>query len=346
MRRLGLGCVHDIEGVAEVERPRALYGRMREASPGKDTTTGHWEIAGLVLSRPFAVFPDGFPVALIDELERLTGRRTLGNVAASGTEIIERLGLEHQRTGRPIVYTSADSVFQIAAHERVVPPEELYRICGAARELCDAHRVARVIARPFVGEPGSYRRTHGRRDLSMPPPAPTALDRLLDAGIDVTGVGKIEDIFAGRGLSASVHSEGNEDGMRRMLEVLRADVRGLVFANLVDFDMLYGHRNDPAGYARALEAVDRFLPELERELGMDDVVVLTADHGCDPTWRGTDHTREHVPLLVFGPRVAGGDLGVRETFADVAETVLSFFGLPPMGAGVAVELPPARSVRS
>jgi phosphopentomutase len=180
----------------------------------------------------------------------------------------------------------------------------------------------------------------------MPPPAPTALDRLLDAGIDVTGGGKIEDSFAGRGLSASVHSEGNEDGMRRMLEVLRADVRGLVFANLVDFDMLYGHRNDPAGYARALEAVDRFLPELERELGMDDVVVLTADHGCDPTWRGTDHTREHVPLLVFGPRVAGGDLGVRETFADVAETVLSFFGLPPMGAGVAVELPPARSVRS
>jgi phosphopentomutase len=234
------------------------------------------------------------------------------------------------------VYTSADSVFQIAAHEHVVPLEELYAACEIARAICDEHRVARVIARPFVGTPGGFTRTYNRRDFSMAPPAPTLLDRLVGAGVEVTGVGKIEDIFAGRGLTRSVHTSGNEDGMRRTLELARSAGPGLVFVNLIDFDMLHGHRNDVAGYARALERVDAFVPDLEQALQPGDVAIVTADHGCDPTFPGTDHTREHVPLLAFGPALRGGPAGTRRSFADVAETVLALFGLPAMGSGEAV----------
>jgi len=336
LERLGLGCLHAIEGVRPVADAGGVWGRMAEASRGKDTTTGHWEIAGVPLDEPFALFPDGFPDAILRPFERATGRGILGNRAASGTVIIEELGAEHVETGDLIVYTSADSVFQIAAHERVVPLEELYAACRAARTLCDEHRVARVIARPFVGEPGGFTRTYNRRDFSMAPPAPTLLDRLVGAGVEVTGVGKIEDIFAGRGITRSVHTSGNEDGMRSALELARTAGPGLVFANLIDFDMLYGHRNDARGYSRALERVDAFVPDLERALAPGDVVIVTADHGCDPTFPGTDHTREHVPLLAFGPGLRGGPCGTRRTFADVAETVLALFGLPAMGTGEAV----------
>jgi phosphopentomutase len=336
LERLGLGCLHAIEGVRPVSAPGGVWGRMAEASPGKDTTTGHWEIAGVTLDEPFALFPDGFPDALLEPFRRRTGRGILGNRAASGTVIIEELGAAHLESGDLIVYTSADSVFQIAAHERVVPPEELYAACRVARTLCDEHRVARVIARPFVGEPGGFTRTYNRRDFSMEPPAPTLLDLLVGAGVEVTGVGKIEDIFSGRGLTRSVHTSGNEDGMQRTLELARSAGPGLVFVNLIDFDMLHGHRNDAAGYARALERVDAFVPDLEQALAPGDVVIVTADHGCDPTFPGTDHTREHVPLLAFGPHLRGGPCGTRRTFADVAETVLALFGLPAMGTGEAV----------
>ncbi len=336
LERLGLGCLHPIEGVRAVSAPAGVWGRMAEASRGKDTTTGHWEIAGVVLDEPFSLFPGGFPEALLAPLRERAGRGILGNRAASGTVIIEELGAEHIETGDLIVYTSADSVLQIAAHEDVVPLEELYAACRAARTLCDAHRIARVIARPFVGEPGGFTRTYNRKDFSMAPPAPTLLDLLVDAGVDVTGVGKIEDIFAGRGITRSVHTSGNDDGMERTLELARSAGPGLVIVNLIDFDMLYGHRNDAPGYARALERVDAFVPDLERALAPGDVVIVTADHGCDPTFPGTDHTREHVPLLGFGPGIAGGPCGTRRTFADVAETVLALFGLPPMGTGTAV----------
>ncbi len=337
MQALGLGNLHSIEGVPPAASPRALFGRMSEASIGKDTTTGHWELAGLVLEKPFALFPHGFAREITDELERLTGRGILGNRAASGTEIIEELGPEHMATGKLIVYTSADSVLQIAAHERIVPVGELYAACVAARGLCDGLDVARVIARPFVGDPGAFRRTYNRRDFSMKPPAPTMLDMLLAAGVDVTAVGKIEDIFAGQGIARSVHTEGNDDGMRKTLGIVSAGAPGLVFVNLVDFDMLYGHRNDVAGYARALEAVDAFFPFLEAILGPEDRVIVTADHGCDPTWPGTDHTREYVPVLVFGPGLTGKDVGLRATFADVACTVLALFGLAPMPRGTVID---------
>jgi phosphopentomutase len=309
---------------------------MAERSRGKDTTTGHWELAGLVLDEPFAVFPRGFPPELIDAFVSATGRGVLGNEAASGTEIIERLGANHVESGRFIVYTSADSVFQIAAHESVIPLEELYAACETARTLCNDYNIARIIARPFLGEPGSFSRTYNRRDFSMLPSGPTMLDRLVGAGIQVSAVGKIEDIFAGRGMSCAIHTEGNEDGMRRTLEFVREGVGGLVFVNLVDFDMLFGHRNDPAGYAAALAAVDGFLPDLLEGLRPGDRVLLTADHGCDPTHPGTDHTREWVPLLVYGPDLEGGPVDDRATFADVAETVLAHFGLPPMGSGTPV----------
>ena len=333
LERLGLGCLHPIAGVRAVDGPVALWGRMAEASSGKDTTTGHWEIAGLPLEAPFATFPDGFPEDLLATFRSRVGRGILGNRPASGTAIIEELGAAHMQGGDLIVYTSADSVFQIAAHEDVVPLEELYEACRIARELCDDHNVARVIARPFVGTPGGFTRTYNRKDFSMTPPAPTMLDVLVEAGIEVTGVGKIHDIFAGRGLTRSVHTSGNDDGMERTIELARSAGPGLVFTNLIDFDMLYGHRNDASGYAAALERVDALLPRLEQALVPGDRVVLTADHGCDPTHPGTDHTREYVPLLLFGPGIAGGPCGTRRTFADVAETVLSVFGLPPMGTG-------------
>jgi phosphopentomutase len=340
--RLGLGNLAAIAGVPPVGRADGHHGRLAEASAGKDTTTGHWEMAGVILAKPWAFFHQGFPAEILDAFERESGFGWLGNVAASGTEIIDRLGPEHQRTGKLIVYTSADSVFQVAAHEETVPLDRLYAACEAARRVLDSYRVARVIARPFVGEPGSYRRTYNRRDFSMLPPSDTVLDLLAAAGVPVVGVGKIHDIFAGRGVTESVHTEGNADGLVRTEEALCRVERGLVFTNLVDFDMVYGHRRDPAGYARALEEVDAFLPRLLDAAGPDGLVLITADHGCDPTaaW-STDHTREYVPLLAWHPGIAPGagrDLGTRPTFADVGQTVAAVFGVGPTSAGTALDL--------
>jgi phosphopentomutase len=308
---------------------------MAERSAGKDTTSGHWELMGLILDRPFPVYPDGFPPEIIGAFEQAIGRPVLGNRPASGTEIIAELGEQHLRTGYPIVYTSADSVFQIAAHEEVIPVEDLYRYCLIARRLlAGKHGVGRVIARPFLGRPGAFYRTARRRDFSLPPPRPTLLDRLKEHGHEVVGIGKIEDIFAGRGLTRIYHTEDNQDGVAKTLEALKQSASGLVFTNLVDYDMLYGHRNDPVGYARALEQFDARVPEIISALRPRDFLVITADHGCDPTTPGTDHTREYVPLLAL---VAGNgearDLGTRETFADVAATLAEVFGLPAPEAG-------------
>ena len=339
LQALGLGNIAEIEGVQRVSKASGHYGKMREASVGKDTTTGHWEIAGLVVSKPFALFPNGFPPEIIEEFKRESGFDILGNIPASGTEIIERLGEEHERTGKLIVYTSADSVFQVAAHEEVVPLEELYRACEVARRILDKWRVARVIARPFVGKKGSYKRTYNRKDFSMKPDENTLLDILSGAGVPVVGVGKIYDIFAGRGVTTSVHTEGNRDGLLQTERVLREMKRGLCFTNLVDFDMLYGHRRNPEGYARALEEVDAFLPRLMEALG-DGVMFITADHGCDPTaqW-STDHTREYVPLLVWHKGIEEGkDLGVRNTFADVGQTIAHIFGTKQTKFGQAIDL--------
>jgi phosphopentomutase len=339
--RLGLGNILAIEGVPPVKQPLAAYGRMAEASAGKDTTTGHWEIAGLLLERPFPVYPHGFPPEIIEPFEKRIGRPVLGNRAASGTAIIEELGEEHIRTGYPIVYTSADSVFQIAAHEEVIPVDELYRMCRVARELLTGpHAVGRVIARPFVGTPGAFKRTDRRRDFSLPPPAPTVLDLLTQNGYPVLAVGKIEDIFAGRGITEAIHTKDNMDGVDRTIACMRRLERGLIFTNLVDFDMLYGHRNNPRGYAAALEAFDRRLPEILSAVRADEVLIITADHGCDPTTSSTDHSREYVPLLVYGPLVEPGvNLGTRSTFSDVAASVAEFFGLSyPRGTSFAREV--------
>jgi phosphopentomutase len=333
LQGLGLGHLTQILGVPPVARPTGAFGKMRETSNGKDTTTGHWEMTGLQVDKGFPTFPHGFPSEMIERFEKAIGRGVLGNKTASGTEIIEELGREHLQTGKLIVYTSADSVFQIAAHEEIVPLDELYRISEIARKLCDEIPVARVIARPFVGEPGQFKRTYNRRDFSMPPPTATVLDDILDAKMPVIGVGKIWDIFAGRGVSENVHSEGNVDGMARTLAALERVERGLVFTNLVDFDMLYGHRRDPAGYYHALQDFDAFLPKLAAALGPNDLAIITADHGNDPTFKGTDHTREYVPLLVIGRRAAGHDLGTRVGFYDVAQTIAAGFGLKPRPRG-------------
>ena len=325
---LGLGHLTAIEGVPPSPSPRALYGKLRERSPGKDTTTGHWEMMGLTLTEPFRTFPGGFPPEVLRPFLAASGAPgLLGNEVASGTEIIARLGAEHERTGRPIVYTSADSVFQIAAHERVVPLDTLYAWCEAARRVLDPWRVARVIARPFIGVPGAYQRTYHRRDFSLKAPGTTVLERLRAAGRTVVGVGKIGDIFDHQGLDEEVHTEGNADGLLKTEALLDRVGAGLVFVNLVDFDMLYGHRNDPAGYARALEALDAGLPRLLSALGPDDLFLLTADHGCDPTTPSTDHSREHVPFLVHAPGRGGGSLGVRSSFCDVGATTAAWLGL-------------------
>lgn len=333
---LGLGCIEGVRSIPRAARPEGGYGRARESSPGKDTSTGHWEMMGCPLERAFPVFADGFPPEIIDPFVARAGLPgVLWNKAASGTEIIERFAAEHVATRKPIVYTSADSVFQIAAHETHFGLERLYEICRIAREILDPYGVGRVIARPFVGEPGSYRRTYNRRDYSMPPPRDTVLDRLKSAGVPVVGVGKIEDIFAGRGLTESVHTEGNLDGMRATTELASKLERGLVFVNLVDFDMLYGHRRDARGYRRALEQFDIGLRELETHLGPDDLVLLSADHGNDPTkHETTDHTREYVPILAAGIRVrAGANVGTRASFADIGATVEEALGLAPAGPG-------------
>jgi phosphopentomutase len=333
LQGLGLGHLTTILGVPPVASPTGAYGKMRETSNGKDTTTGHWEMTGLQVDKGFPTFPEGFPAEMMSRFEKLTGRGILGNKPASGTAIIEELGREHLATGKPIVYTSADSVFQIAAHEEIIPLDELYRICEIARKLCDEVPIARVIARPFVGEPGKFKRTYNRRDFSMPPPTATVLDSIADARMPVVGVGKIWDIFSGRGVTENIHSEGNADGMTHTLGALEKVERGLVFTNLVDFDMLYGHRRDPEGYYHALQEFDAWLPRLLEKLGPKDLVIITADHGNDPTYRGTDHTREYVPLLVAGRAAKGRDLGTRTGFYDIAQTVADGFGLEPRPRG-------------
>ena len=332
---LGLRRVAFVDGVEADPSPRAAFGRMAESSPGKDSVTGHWELMGLVLDRPFPVFPHGFPADVMAAFEERIGRRTLGNKAASGTAIIDELGSEHMRTGAPIVYTSADSVFQIAAHEDVVPVPELYRFCEIAFDLVGiGHGVGRVIARPFVGAPGSFQRTSNRRDFALTPFASTLLDLLTAAGTPVVAIGKIEDLFAGRGMSRAVHTTSDANGMDEVERALDATPRGLVFANLVDFDTVYGHRNDPAGYAANLERFDARLATLLPRIGAGDLLIITADHGNDPTTPSTDHSREHVPLLVFGPSVrAGADLGTRQTFADLGQTLAELFGVGPLKHG-------------
>lgn len=339
---LGLGNVVEIEGTPPVAAPRGAFGAMVERSPGKDTTTGHWEIAGVILERPFPTYPNGFPPEVIDAFESAVGTPSLGNVAASGTEIIERLGAEHMATGHPIVYTSADSVFQIAAHVGVVPLERLYEMCRIAREIMRGeHEVGRVIARPFEGEPGAFVRTPDRHDYSVLPPSDTMCDLVAAAGLEVRGVGKIFDIFAGKGVTASHPTRSNADGIEALIEETANIDRGLVFANLVDFDQAYGHRNDPQGYADALREFDANLPRIRAALRDEDVLVITADHGNDPTTASTDHSRERVPLLVWGPRLTEGvDLGERETFADLGATVCEVLGaaLPSVGTSFATSL--------
>ena len=333
---LGLGHLTAIEGVPPDPSPRALHGKLMERAQGKDTITGHWEMMGVVLEQGMRTFPRAFPPELVQAFVEATGvPGILGNEVASGTEIVARLGAEHQRTGRPIVYTSADSVFQIAAHEETVPLETLYAWCRAARRLLDPWRVARVIARPFVGAPGAYVRTYHRQDFAIPLPGRTVLDEVSAAGLPVVGVGKIPDIYGGRGVTEGIHTEGNADGLARTAAALDRVDRGLIFVNLVDFDMLYGHRNDPAGYARALEALDAGLPALLDRLGPEDLFLLTADHGCDPTTPSTDHSREYVPLLAWSPALRGGALGVRDSLADVGATVADWLGVPaPAGRSV------------
>ena len=327
--RLGLGHLTEIAGVPPDPEPRGFFGKMAARSPGKDTLTGHWEMMGVVLDRPLALFPHGFPPEILEPWLRATSAPgVLGNRAASGTEIVQELGEEHQRTGRPIVYTSADSVFQVACHEETVPVETLYRWCREARRLLDPWRVARVIARPFVGTPGAYVRTYRRQDFALVPPGRTVLERLSERGVPVVGVGKIGDIYDHRGLAEEVHTEGNADGVRRTVEILGRLERGLLFVNLVDFDMLYGHRNDARGYARALEELDAALPAIQGRLGPTDLLAVTADHGCDPTTPSTDHSREYAPLLVHAPGRGGGPLGVRQSFSDLGRTVADFFGVP------------------
>jgi phosphopentomutase len=327
--RLGLGHLTAVQGVPPDPSPAGFHGKMAERSPGKDTTTGHWEMMGVVLQEPLRLFPRGFPPEILEPWLAATGAPgVLANRAASGTQIIAELGEEHQRTGKPIVYTSADSVFQVACHEETVPLEVLYDWCRKARAILDPWRVARVIARPFVGRPGAYARTYNRKDFSLPAPAPTVLERLAERGVPVVGVGKIPDIFDRKGITREVHTEGNADGLARTEALLEEVDRGLLFVNLVDFDMLYGHRNDAPGYARALEELDRAVPRLLAPLREGDVLALTADHGCDPTTPSTDHSREYVPLLVHAPGRGGGPLGVRQSFADLGAAVAEHFGVP------------------
>jgi len=328
LARLGLGNIKPLAGISPSEAPTGCYGRCTLASPGKDTTTGHWEMVGIHLDRPFPLYPNGFPPGIMSEFERRIGRSSLGNKAASGTEIIQELGAEHMRTGSPIVYTSADSVFQVAAHEEVIPLWELYKICETARDLLRGPcEVGRVIARPFLGSPGSFIRTPNRHDYAVPPPPGMLLDQLDDRGILTYSVGKIFDVFLGRGIRDSAKTRNNADGMAKTREALDSFDAGLIFVNLVDFDQQFGHRNDIAGYGAALEQFDNWVPRLEGALRHDDLAIFTADHGCDPTIPGTDHSREYVPLLASGPKVrAGVNLGLRGSLSDIGQTVAANFG--------------------
>ena len=335
LESLGLGRLLPVAGVRPVADARGARGRLAEKSAGKDSTTGHWQMMGIVLDRAFPTYPRGFPEPLLDRWSERVGRGWLGNFPASGTEIIARLGATHRDTGRYIVYTSADSVFQVAAHEQVVPLEELYAACRAAREmLTGEHAVGRVIARPFVGGEGAWLRTTNRRDFSLEPFQPTVLDRLTERGQRVVTVGKVDDLFAGRGVGDAIHTKSNAEGQDVLLDLAKRPGDGLVFANLVDFDTQYGHRNDPAGFARALESFDDSLGLMLGWLRDDEMIWVTADHGNDPTTPGTDHTREYAPFLAAGPRVrAGADLGTRSTFADLGATLSELFGLAPSRHG-------------
>jgi len=331
--KLGVGNLDQVLGTPPIT-PSAACARLAMKSPGKDTTAGHWELCGVILDKPFRTYPEGFPPRVIQEFESRIGRQVLGNKPASGTEIIKELGPEHVRTGKPIVYTSADSVFQVACHEEVVPLSTLYAWCQIARDiLTDEDQVARVIARPFVGTEGSFRRTENRRDFSLPPPRPTLLDYARESKVRVTGIGKIQDIFAGRGLDQSIHTKDNAEGIREIIRLLRGPGEGLVIANLVDFDMVYGHRNDVTGYARALLEFDAALPDMLAALRPDDLFVVTADHGCDPTTPSTDHSREYVPALLAGEMVAPALLPDRKTMADLGATVADLLGISYGGEG-------------
>jgi len=342
MQKLGL---FQIDGVtvgekteASTETSMGAYARMTERSKGKDTTIGHWEIAGIHSPRPLPTYPEGFPKEVLELFAERTGRGVLCNLPYSGTKVIEDYGEEHMRTGDLIVYTSADSVFQIAAHEEVVPVEQLYEYCRIAREILQGeHGVGRVIARPFIGEKGSFTRTSRRHDFSIQPPATTMLDQLVANGKEVLAVGKIQDIFVGKGITEHVYTGGNEEGITRTLEYLDKDFEGLCFVNLVDFDMLYGHRRDVDGYAKALTYFDEKLPEIIGKMGPEDILMITADHGCDPAYTATtDHTREYTPFLMYGERVSPGNLGTRTTFADIAATVLHYFDIVPVFEGVSM----------
>ena len=335
LRSLGLPRVARVDGMALVNRPLGAFGRMAEQSAGKDSVTGHWEMSGIILDHAFPTFPDGFPADVIAEFERRIGRRTIGNYAASGTVIIDQLGAEHMRTGFPIVYTSADSVFQIAAHEEVIPLNELYRICEIAYELVGrGMNVGRVIARPFVGTPGAFTRTANRHDYALPPSGTTLLDVLTAAGKPVHAIGKIKDLFAGRGVTTSVHTKSDDEGVNEIESAIASAAPGLVFTNLVDFDTQYGHRNDPAGYAANLERFDARLARLLPTLRDRDLLIITADHGNDPTTASTDHAREYVPVFAVGKMVKPGvDLGTRATFADLGQTVAEIFGVGPLAHG-------------
>lgn len=330
---LGLGKIVDIPATAPPLR--GAFGKMAARSPGKDTTSGHWEMAGLVLDKPFPVYPRGFPLELIAAFAKAIGRGVLGNVSASGTEIIDRLGEAHLQSGFPIVYTSADSVFQIAAHEEVVSRELLYRWCSIAREeiLTGEHAVGRVIARPFNGKPGSFQRTGGRKDFSLVPPGKTILERLQEKGFQVWAVGKVKDVFAARGITHHLEAAGNGEIMVRLRSALSAEFSGILWATLVDFDMLYGHRNDVTGFARAMEEFDIFLGGMIENMSEGDLLSITADHGCDPTFPGTDHTREYVPILAYSPGINVTDLGIRATFADIAATIAELFHCEEPAAG-------------
>lgn len=326
--KMGLGNIDGIDYLPKESNPSAVVGRLTEKSKGKDTTIGHWEIAGIVSENPLPTYPDGFPEEVIKEFEEKASIGTLCNKPYSGTEVIKDYGEEHLKTGKLIVYTSADSVFQIAAHEKIVPPEKLYEYCRIARKvLTGKHGVGRVIARPFEGEIGSFRRTANRHDFSIEPPEETILDTLQQNGFDTIAIGKITDIFAGKGISESIFTHSNREGMERMLEFAEKDFRGLCFVNLVDFDMVYGHRRDVDGYAKALSEFDEFLPSFTEKMTDNDLLIITADHGCDPAFKGTDHTRECVPLIVYGKKIKPVNSGTRDTFADISTTIAEFFGI-------------------
>lgn len=338
MKKLGLFNIDGIDWAEGTDRPEASIARMKEVSKGKDTTIGHWEIAGLVSGQPLPTYPNGFPEEVIGEFRKKTGRGVLCNLPYSGTEVIKKYGDEHVRTGDLIVYTSADSVFQIAAHEEIVPVEQLYEYCRMAREiLTGKHGVGRVIARPFIGADGNYTRTARRHDFSLEPPGTTMLDQITAAGKEVLSVGKIKDIFAGRGISRFVYTTGNADGIEKTLQYMDEEFEGLCFVNLVDYDMLYGHRNDVDGYAKALTYFDEQLPKILEKLREEDVLMITADHGCDPAYTvSTDHSREYTPFLMYGKQIAPVNYGTRESFADIGATILKYLGIPSKISGTSM----------